>query len=148
MSRRRSSRARLLQALYQFGLSGHWPELSELDVHFAPAHQGSAEDVEFTGQVLAALRERIQEIDDLITSASRNWRIERMAAVDLGLIRLATVELLLETAPPKVVLNEVVELAKEYGTDTSASFVNGVVDGVLRQRTKTGTSAGTTDRSR
>lgn len=148
MSRRRSSRARLLQALYQFGLSGHWPALSELDVHFAPAQSGPAEDVEFTGQVLEALQERLEEIDDLITSASRNWRIERMAAVDLGLIRLATVELLLETAPPKVVLNEVVELAKEYGTDTSASFVNGVVDGVLRQRTKTRTSADPTDRGR
>jgi N utilization substance protein B len=132
MSRRRSSRARLLQALYQFGLSGHWPELSQLHAHFDESASPLAEDADFTGQVFTALRERLAEVDGLITDASRNWRLERMAAVDLSLIRLATVELLLETAPPKVVLNEAVELSKEFGTDTSASFVNGVLDGVLR----------------
>jgi len=137
MSRRRSSRARLLQALYQYGLSGQWPTLAELDVHFASPEHEATEDASFTGKVMEALEERIDEIDDLITAASRNWRLERMAAVDLGLIRLATVELLLNTAPAKVVLNEAVELAKEYGTDKSASFVNGVLDGVLRRRTST-----------
>lgn len=134
MSRRRFSRARLLQALYQFHLSGQWPELSELHEHFAGSAKGPAEDEDFARQVLTALRERLAEIDGLINAASRNWRLDRMAAVDLSLIRLATVELLLETAPPKVVLNEAVELAKEYGTDTSGSFVNGVLDGVLRHR--------------
>jgi N utilization substance protein B len=133
MSRRRSSRARLLQALYQYQLSHQWPELSDLHVHFARSADAPAEDTEFTEQVLSALRERLAEIDGLIAAASRNWRLDRMAAVDLSLIRLATVELLLETAPPSVVLNEAVELAKEYGTDTSASFVNGVLDGVLRR---------------
>ncbi len=144
MSRRRSSRARLLQALYQYGLSGQWPTLSELDVHFASPEHEATEDAAFTGQVMEALQERIDEIDNLITAASRNWRLERMAAVDLSLIRLATVELLLDTAPGKVVLNEAVELAKEYGTDTSAGFVNGVLDGVLRRRM----SPGTDDRRR
>lgn len=134
MSRRRSSRARLLQALYQFGLSGHWPELPQLHEHFDESASPPVEDAEFTGLVLTALQERLAEIDGLITDASRNWRLDRMAAVDLSLIRLATVELLLETAPPKVVLNEAVELAKEFGTDTSASFVNGVLDGVLRHQ--------------
>ncbi len=134
MSRRRSSRARLLQALFQYGLSEQWPALAELTVHFVSEESAPAEDMEFTEQVFAALQERIAEIDGLIESASRNWRLDRMAAVDLALIRLATVELLLETAPAKVVLNEAVELAKEFGTDTSGSFVNGVVDGIVRQR--------------
>jgi N utilization substance protein B len=134
MSRRRSSRARLLQALYQFGLSGLWPELSQLHAHFDESASPLAEDADFTGQVFTALQSRLVEIDALIQDASRNWRLDRMAAVDLSLIRLATVELLLETAPPRVVLNEAVELAKEFGTDTSASFVNGVLDGVLRHQ--------------
>lgn len=133
MSRRRTSRARLLQALYQFALCGQWPELSQLHEQFTGSAKGPDEDAEFTQQVLTALRERLVEIDGLISAASRNWRVDRMAAVDLSLIRLATVELLLETAPPGVVLNEAVELAKEYGTDTSGGFVNGVLDGVLRQ---------------
>lgn len=134
MSRRRSSRARLLQALYQYQVSGLWPELTELHVHFAPEKQTAGEDAGYTEQVLTALRERIEEIDGLIEAASRNWRLDRMAAVDLSVLRLATVELLLETAPPGVVLNEAVELAKEFGTDTSSSFVNGVLDGVLRHQ--------------
>jgi len=134
MSRRRLSRARLLQVLYQFQVSGTWPDLSEVQGHFARSDKGPSEDGDFTLQVFTALRERIAEIDGLINAASRNWRLERMAAVDLSLIRLATMELLLETAPPKVVLNEAVDLAKEYGTDTSGSFVNGVVDGILRHR--------------
>lgn len=134
MSRRHSSRARLLQALYQFHLSGQWPDLADLHVHFLAEDQAPAEDAEFTQQVFAALQSRLAEVDELVETASKNWRLDRMAAVDLSLIRLAAVELLLETAPPKVVLNEAVELAKEFGSDTSAGFVNGVLDGVLRRR--------------
>jgi N utilization substance protein B len=132
MSRRRASRERLLQALFQFHLTHGWPELSALHQHFVADEADLAEDAGFTLEVLVALRTRIDEVDDLLRAASKNWRLERMAAVDLSLLRLATVELLLETAPPPVVLDEAVELAKRFGTETSASFVNGVLDGVLR----------------
>ncbi len=132
MSRRRGSRARLLQALYQYQVSGRWPELSELRAHFSEPEAGEV-DPELVGQVYAALRGRIAEVDELIEAASQNWRLDRMAAVDLSLIRLATAELLLRTAPARVVLNEAVDLAKVYGTQTSGGFVNGVLDGVMRQ---------------
>ena len=138
MSRRRASRERLLQALYQYALSGEWPELATLRSRFSEAEAGGAgeEDAAFTAEVAAALAARLDEVDACIDRAARNWRLERMAAVDLSVLRLATMELLLETAPPKVVLNEAVELAKRYGTETSPRFVNGVLDGIRRGRAK------------
>ncbi|MFH2005167.1 MAG: transcription antitermination factor NusB [bacterium] len=134
MTARRVSRERLLQALYQFQLTGAWPDLADLRRRdeFAPAG-GESEDEPFVQRLLDALQQRLADVDGLIEAASRHWRLARMAAVDLSLIRLATAELLLAVAPTAVVLNEAVELAKLYGTDTSAVFVNGVLDGVVRQ---------------
>ena len=135
MSSRRASRERLLQVLYQYQVAGQWTDLAVLQQAFPGAgREGSSpEDEPFLSQLHAALQERRSEIDRLIEEASRNWRLARMAAVDLSVLRLATAELLVGTAPPRVVLNEAVELAKQYGAETSATFVNGVLDGVLRR---------------
>jgi len=89
-------------------------------------------DPAFFGRLVETLDGRRSEIDARIQQASRNWRIERMAAVDLSILRLATAELLEGTAPPRVVINEAVELAKRFGDHGSATFVNGVLDGVHR----------------
>lgn len=80
--------------------------------------------------VLAAAANAVA-IDGFIVAASKNWRIERMARVDRNILRLATCELtaFLET-PVRVVINEAVELAKQFGTAESAAFVNGVLDRV------------------
>ena len=136
MSRRRASRERLLQALYQYAIAGEWPDPAALRGRFGAPEEGgtAAEDAPFTARLAAALQQRADEIDGLIDAAARNWRLDRMAAVDLSLLRLATAEILLETAPTKVILNEAVELAKRYGADTAPGFVNGVLDGVLKQR--------------
>ena len=74
----------------------------------------------------AAQRERI---DEIIRDVSQRWRLERMAKVDRNILRLATYELMaLEDVPRRVTLNEAVELAKRYGSEGSAGFVNGVLD--------------------
>ena len=73
--------------------------------------------------------ERSQEIDDLIASASKNWRIDRMSRVDRNILRLGACELVaFRDVPVKVVINEAVELAKRFGTAESSAFVNGVLD--------------------
>lgn len=74
-------------------------------------------------------------VDELITAASRNWRLERMSRVDRNILRLATGELLPSTAgaaptPVRIVINEAIELAKRFGTAESAAFVNGILDRV------------------
>ena len=83
----------------------------------------------FARELVAAATERTAEIDELIASASKNWRIERMSRVDRNILRLGACELLaFRDVPVKVVINEAVELAKRFGTAESSAFVNGVLD--------------------
>jgi len=75
------------------------------------------------------------EIDDLIGKYSENWRIERMARIDRNILRIGIYELIyLDDVPPQVSINEAVELAKKYSSLESSSFVNGILDQVLRER--------------
>lgn len=74
-----------------------------------------------------------EEIDELIEEQARNWRLERMSVVDRNILRLAVYELLFEhDVPELVVIDEAIELAKTFGSDESGSFVNGVLDGLLK----------------
>ena len=75
-----------------------------------------------------------EQIDELIRSQADNWRLERMPAVDRNVLRLAIYEMLYETETPKlVVVDEAIELAKKFGSEQSGRFVNGLLDGLLKQ---------------
>ncbi len=77
-----------------------------------------------------------EKIDELIRSQADNWRLERMPAVDRNILRLAIYEMLHEQDTPKlVVLDEAIELAKKFGSEQSGRFVNGLLDGLLKQHT-------------
>jgi transcription antitermination factor NusB len=80
--------------------------------------------------------ENRQQIDDLIRGQADNWRLERMPAVDRNILRLAVYEMLFEMDIPKlVVVDEAIELAKKFGSEQSGRFVNGLLDGLLKQHT-------------
>ena len=82
----------------------------------------------------------LDEIDGLIRQQAEHWRLERMPAVDRNILRLAVFEFLYESDVPKlVILDEAIELAKEFGTDQSGRFVNGVLDGILKSHSFPGT---------
>ena len=127
---RRSGRAYALQLLYArdgdvatdvTGAAVSWADLFELEVD--PDAQL------FARELVAAATARTKEIDDLITSSSKNWRIDRMSRVDRNILRLGACELVaFPDVPVKVVINEAVELAKRFGTAESSAFVNGVLD--------------------
>jgi N utilization substance protein B len=77
-----------------------------------------------------------EKIDDLIRSQADNWRLERMPAVDRNILRLAIFEMLHEAETPKlVVVDEAIELAKKFGSEQSGRFINGLLDGLLKQHT-------------
>ncbi len=77
----------------------------------------------------------LEELDALIARYSEHWRLERMTVVDRNLLRLAAYELLYQAKiPPKVVINEAVELAKRFGSDDSGAFVNGILDQIRAVR--------------
>jgi transcription antitermination protein NusB len=81
-----------------------------------------------------------EEIDGLIRGQADNWRLERMPAVDRNILRLAVFEMLYEVDIPKlVVVDEAIELAKKFGSEQSGRFVNGLLDGLLKQHTFPGT---------
>lgn len=81
-----------------------------------------------------------EKIDDLIRSQADNWRLERMPPVDRNILRLAIYEMMFEKDTPKlVVLDEAIELAKKFGSEQSGRFVNGLLDGLLKQHTFPGT---------
>jgi N utilization substance protein B len=78
--------------------------------------------------------DHLERIDELIRSQADNWRLERMPAVDRNILRLAIFEMLHERETPKlVVVDEAIELAKKFGSEQSGRFVNGLLDGLLKQ---------------
>jgi N utilization substance protein B len=92
--------------------------------HFEADPEGRA----YAETIVRGVDERRAEVDARITSASKNWRLERMTRVDRNVMRLATFELLFcPDVPRAVILDEAVELAKGYGSEESGSFVNGVL---------------------
>ena len=88
---------------------------------------------EFARELVLRVSEHMQDLDAVITSHTRNWRVARMAAVDRNVLRLATFELRHTETPAAVVLDEAVELARRFGSETSASFVNGILDSVAHE---------------
>jgi len=127
---RRTGRAFALQLLYaRDGDAG--TDVSAPAASWADAFELEIDDAAqtFARGLVAAATERATEIDDLITAASKNWRIDRMSRVDRNILRLGTCELIaFRDVPVKVVINEAVELAKRFGTAESSAFVNGVLD--------------------
>ena len=92
------------------------------------ACSGKEKDKTYIFEKVEKISEKLEEIDAKINEVSEGWKTGRMGKVDLTLIRLAVYEMLYEEdVPAKVAINEAVELAKQYGTDNSPSFVNGVL---------------------
>ena len=72
------------------------------------------------------------EIDQRLSQSAENWKLSRMPVVDRNVLRLGCYEILFHDTPPKVAVNEAIELARRYGSDKSAGFINGVLDRLLR----------------
>ncbi len=84
--------------------------------------------VGFAESVLRGVREHLAEIDRSLESISENWRLSRMSATDRNILRLAAYEMMFGDTPPRVAINEAIELAKRYGDQNSPKYVNGVLD--------------------
>ncbi len=87
----------------------------------------------FSKQLFLGVCSRKGRIDELIAAASRNWRIERMPLVDLSILRLAVFEMIfVDDVPPKVAIDEALEIGKRFGGEKSVPFLNGVLDRVYK----------------
>lgn len=127
MGHRRRAREIALQVLYQI-------DVSKIDVDEAiELFRGSfgmpQESVGFSTQLIKCTLDHIKEIDDLIRNCSEHWSLERMSTVDKNILRMAVCEFLYcDDIPPKVTLNEAIDIGKNYGSDNSGSFINGILD--------------------
>ena len=84
----------------------------------------------FAKQLVFGVMERREELDRLLGAHARNWRVDRMAAVDRNVLRIAAYELIATDTPTSVVIDQAIELARRFGDDPSPAFVNGVLDAV------------------
>ena len=128
---RRTSREIALKALFQ----------SEFSQALSAEHINQLEDETVDSTTLSYAQELIDgvtkyrvDIDEKISAASRHWKIERMGGVDRNVLRLAVFEMKFATEPIKqsIAINEAVELAKNFGSTDSGSFVNGILDQVAK----------------
>jgi transcription antitermination protein NusB len=127
MGARHSGREAALQMLFQLEASGTSPEQTiEL---FWRTFDSDPEGRRYADGIVRGVAENMPTIDEKISAASQNWRLERMSRVDRNLLRLGTWELMYSPEVPRaVILDEAVEIAKAFGTEESSSFVNGVLD--------------------
>jgi len=132
MGRRTKARECALQMLYQWDLT-HEP-MGKVVESFWRVRTAADPTREMAERLAWGASRECTVIDEAIAAASRNWRFERIAAVDKNILRLATYELLKDLATPtSVILDEAIELAKRFSEKDSASFVNGVLDAINRR---------------
>jgi len=85
-------------------------------------------------RLVLGVQEHRKEIDQLIKKYSEHWRLDRMTLIDRNILRMATFELLYcEEIPPKVTLNEAIDLGKRFGSEDSGSFINGILDRIQNE---------------
>ena len=121
-----------MQALYQLDMTEAAEAASALNVFWS--HFDRPGEVQaFARDLVGGVRDNRDRIDALIAEAAEHWRLSRLSKVDLNLLRIATYELLGRAEiPASVTLNEAVEIARRFGTEESASFVNGVLDSIAQ----------------
>jgi len=134
---RRLAREYVLRVLYAFELSRN--PVSEIKQDLIVGKLLSEKNRAFADQLIHCAIEHSPELDEWIRSKSRNWEFHRIAILDKLILRMGLCELLyFEDIPPKVTINEAIELAKKYSTEKSGVFVNGILDAVLKELRETG----------
>jgi transcription antitermination protein NusB len=119
-----------MQMLFQWDMSKQ--DFGKLEGKFWKSAKASDTTRAFAEKLFEGAAKDVAVLDALIVGHSDNWRFERMSAIDRAILRLAIHELRAGETPPKVVLNEAVDLAKKYSSEESGAFVNGILDGVRK----------------
>jgi N utilization substance protein B len=126
MARRSKAREIALQMLFQVDLN---PDVDGRTVRAMIADRLGDEDLQqFAWVLFAGVMEFRPQLDEQIQAVATNWKLSRMAGTDRNCLRLGTFELLHTDTPHRVVIDEALELARKFGSDQSAQFVNGVLD--------------------
>lgn len=129
MGRRRKSRECALQILFQADVVHDTPDCGA----FFENDPAPLLIRNFAVHLVEGYRTNAAQIDGIIESSAKNWPVERMGAVERNVLRIGAYELIHDLAtPPRVVMDEAIELARKFGSDESSAFVNGVLDAIHR----------------
>jgi len=135
MGVRRKARVIALQALYEVDSVGH--DIESALAHFLADGRLSEENAAFARGLVSGVIQNKEKIDQHIKKFAPAWPVEQIPVVDRNILRLAIFEILLDNnVPIKVAINEAVELAKMFGSDSSPKFVNGVLGSVSTLATR------------
>lgn len=138
MSNRREARERTLQALYALEVGGG----DAVDITTDLIRNRLSDDAEvrsFAVKLFLRTTDVAEQADAIVETYTKNWELSRIALIDRILLRMAICELLqFEDIPPKVSINEVIDIAKRYSTDRSGQFINGILDAILVDLKKEG----------
>jgi N utilization substance protein B len=137
MSNRHLARSLIMQTLFQRDFTDRKDKeaLEDLDYYIAEFAPG-VEDPAFMQAMTAGVLKKRKILDEIIGKAAPDWPVDKISAVDRNIIRLGLYELLFgdyDHVPPKVALNEAIELAKSYGGESSSRFVNGVLGAIYKE---------------
>ncbi len=129
---RKKSREFALQVLYQLNITKQdvVTALTQFEEHFLSPEEAD----EFLRRLVLGVLEHCPELDRLIEQYSENWRLDRINLIDRNILRMALFELLYcEDIPPKVTINEAIDLGKRFGSEDSGSFINGILDRIQNE---------------
>jgi transcription antitermination protein NusB len=135
MSLRTKAREFAMQMLFQWDMSKQ--DVTKLEKKFWSNAKAADATREFANRLFEGTAKDVAAVDEMIVKHADNWRFERLAAIDRAILRLAIYELRGTDTPPKVVLNEAIELAKKFSSEDSGSFVNGILDAFRKTLTTT-----------
>ena len=138
MGQRRRSREIALQILYRVDMTESPPD-EAIPSHYELLTTGEEHEVQapylvrpFAEHLVRGVHLHQAEIDQIIVSASDHWRLDRMSIVDRNILRIALFEMLYcPDVPPKVSINEAIDIGKKFGSEDSGAFINGVLDHIL-----------------
>jgi N utilization substance protein B len=131
MALRRKSREFALQMIFQWEMRRESPALIEKG--FWRDARAAKPTREFATQLFEAAAAQAEMVDVLLARHATDWRVDRMAAIDRGILRLAVAELRTTGTPPKVVINEALEIAKKFSTEEAVPFINGILDAIRKE---------------
>lgn len=137
MASRHLSRSIAMQSLYEWDFSGMKPDsLREIVERNIKEFGPGLEDAKFIWQLVDGVKERFEQLNKIIEQAAPEWPLDQITIVDRNVLRIGLFELLYgnkEEVPPKVAINEAIELAKSFGGESSGKFINGVLGTVFKE---------------
>ncbi len=125
-----------MQSLYEWDFCGKEKDLRKIVEKNIKEFGPGLEDESFIWQLITGIVKKLKQIDEIIEKAAPEWPIEQVTIIDRNVLRIGLYELLYakkEEVPPKVAINEAIELAKTFGGESSGKFINGVLGTVYKQ---------------